>query len=1260
MRSMNSFSYRLPVKLRLLFLSRGFGAWLFLAAGCFASPVRAVAAISITIAPPSVNLSPGGMQQFTATVTGASDTSVTWTVKGGVNGGTILASGLYTAPGTAGSYSVIATSNADNTQIAAAVVSVAGFARTGLLNPSPATATLLNDGTVLYTDGAIGSAEIYDPVASASKATGSMSIPRVDYTATLLPNGKVLIAGGQSSGQVTAQAELYDPSSGTFAVTGSLAAPREGHTATLLLDGRVLIVGGDKGNCTSSCIYTEAEIYDPSTGTFNPTTGSLPQPPAIPANNPLGTAAAIRLLNGKVLIAGGGIGGAAELFDPATGLFAQTGALVNPDDGFAATLLPDGKVLFVTGGIKGAAAATAEIYDPAAGTFAATGNLNLARNFDTATLLSNGEVLIAGGWSTGPAELYDPATGKFTLTGSLQEPRVGQQATLLTDGTALIAGGTAPIDGLYSVEVYDPASKSFGSKSTFLKTARTDQASAQLPDGRLLLTGGEDFALSVLSSAEIYDPATGVSSLTGSMLKPRHGHTATLLPNGNVLIVGGFSDSSVTGSGAKLVSTAEIYNPAAGTFSSTSSPNLARAYHTATLLPSGQVLITGGATLGGSLSPTSSAELYDPAAQTFTSTANMSAVRYNHAATLMNDGRVLISDGMTVAGSSGSGIGLDEIYDPAAGQFLQAGPKVVISNPTAPSTASILLQNGQVLADNQSVFNSASDTLTVLTSPLNLQRLLQDYEFAPLPGGLVLATSNSYPVYLFDPISQTFSQGDSLRYHRSRPSLYVLPNHEVMVAGGASVAQVEFYVPSAANSTPAPGLSSLNPTAVLAGGAGFALQVNGSNFASGAVVNFNGAARQTTFVSATELSISVLASDIFNAGTVTITVTNPSDGSSGITTSNPLTLTILAVNVQPVVGVLSPASTTAGGPAFILLLTGNGFTQNSAVMFNGNSVPSSLLSLTQLQANIPASAIAIAGNYLVAVGNHGSNPTSVVSFPVNNPVPQESSLSPNSVTVGTASVTLNVIGSNFNSSSVVWVGLTAHATTFVSPTQVQILLAASDLANGGEFSVKVINPAPGGGSTSILTFTVADYTLAVPSPLVTVTAGQTAVFGLTVAPVNGGFANPITFTVAPLPPGASASFTPSATITPGPTSQNLTLSITTTAHMVSSVRSFPISGASFVLLVSFAGLGVALRKFFLTARKAATAQSATSWMPRYSVLFLLICAGGMAACANGGSVTSAVPQVNTSTGTPAGSYTVTVTATSGGVAHKASATLTVI
>jgi hypothetical protein len=428
---------------------------------------------------------------------------------------------------------------------------------------------------------------------------------------------------------------------------------------------------------------------------------------------------------------------------------------------------------------------------------------------------------------------------------------------------------------------------------------------------------------------------------------------------------------------------------------------------------------------------------------------------------------------------------------------------------------------------------------------------------------------------------------------------------------------------------------------------------------SNSVVNFSGAARQTTFLSGTQLTIAVQASDIPNAGSANITVTNPSSGSAGGVTSNPLTLTILAANIQPVVGTLSPASTTAGGAAFILLLSGSGFTQSSAVTFNGNPVPSAFLSVTQLQSNIPASAIATAGSFLVAVANPGGNPTTVVSFTVNNPVPQENILSPAGATAGSAGLTLGVSGSNFNMSSKVLINGVARTTTNVTSTLLQAGLTAGDLMQGAILNVSVSNPAPGGGTTPMMTFTVSDYSVAIPVPAVTVSAGQTAVYNLAVAPSSGTFGNPVLFSVTGLPLGAAASFSPSAIVTPGSTPQNIILSVTTTAHGFSSVLRFPRFGGQFVNCVILSGIAILLIGFI----GPASGNAAMRWrrfVPRPTVAILLICAAGMMACSTGGGGAASVQQANPATGTPAGSYTITVTATSGGIAHSASAKITVI
>jgi Kelch motif/Galactose oxidase, central domain len=330
--------------------------------------------------------------------------------------------------------------------------------------------------------------------------TGSLNTGRDDHTATLLPNGKVLVVGG-ILGLGTTSAELYDPATGVWTPTGSLTRGRTYHTATLLLNGKVLVAGG----------------YAP---------GSLP----------------IRT---------------AELYDPETGIWSDTGAIREERYQHAASLLPDGRVLIVGGYHPETFLRTAEIYDPATGTWSVTGNLNITRDYISATLLNDGEVLVAGGEGTAAAtaELYDPVTGTWRVTGALHTPRVFYTTTLLPNGTVLIAAGS---------------------------------------DSLPLAT--------ILSSAEVYDPVSELWTETGDLNVARCHHTATLLPNGLVLVAGGQGDG-----GVKLTS-AELYDPMSGVWTPTGSLNIGRYYHAATLLTNGLVLVEGG-----SASPReASAELYDP------------------------------------------------------------------------------------------------------------------------------------------------------------------------------------------------------------------------------------------------------------------------------------------------------------------------------------------------------------------------------------------------------------------------------------------------------------------------------------------------------------------------------------------------------------------------------------------------------------------------------------------------------------------------
>ena len=336
-----------------------------------------------------------------------------------------------------------------------------GFRPTGsMVSPSRGyhTATLLADGRVLIVGGQtvnegsvsyFSSAELYDPASAAFRPTGSMAEARESDTATLLQDGRVLIAGGQND-QILASAELYDPTTGKFSTTGPMSAPRENHTATLLSDGRILIAGGDGAGSDDQAPLASAEVYDPASGTFSPT-GSMAAARK--------RAVATLLADGQVLIVGGqdaqlNAMASAEIYDPKSGTFGPTGAMLTAQGATAVVTLPDERIL-----VAGATAdglSTAQLYDPTKGSFSATGRM-AAQSLDAAVLLHDGRVLVLGGHfagadGNGSADLYDAATNSFGPAGTMTSPRFGQSATVMANGLVLVAGGADDA----SAEVYAP------------------------------------------------------------------------------------------------------------------------------------------------------------------------------------------------------------------------------------------------------------------------------------------------------------------------------------------------------------------------------------------------------------------------------------------------------------------------------------------------------------------------------------------------------------------------------------------------------------------------------------------------------------------------------------------------------------------------------------------------------------------------------------------------------------------------------------
>ena len=307
--------------------------------------------------------------------------------------------------------------------------------------------------------------------------------------------------------------------------------------------------------------------------------------------------------------------------------------------------------------------------------------------------------------------------------------------------------------------------------------------------------------------------------------------------------------------------------------------------------------------------------------------------------------------------------------------------------------------------------------------------------------------------------------------------------------GGTSNAQT-FTI-----NNPAPTATLLSPTSATAGGAAFTLTVNGTAFVSTSVVKFNGAAKTTTFVNATQLTAAITAADIATAGTATVTVTNPAPGGG---TSGNLSFTINAASA-PTLTSLAPSSATVGGAAFTLTLTGTGFVAGATVNFGTNPAitPSSVTS-TQIVATIPAADIATAGTVNVTVTNPAGGGTSnAQTFTINNPTPTATSLSPTNATAGGAAFTLTVNGTAFVSTSVVKFNGAAKTTTFVSATQLTAAITAADIATAGTATVTVTNPAPGGTSNAV-SFTISNAVPTISSLSPSSAVAGTAAFTLTV------------------------------------------------------------------------------------------------------------------------------------------------------------------
>lgn len=306
------------------------------------------------------------------------------------------------------------------------------------------------------------------------------------------------------------------------------------------------------------------------------------------------------------------------------------------------------------------------------GAWTSTGSMGTARYAFSGVQLRNGKVLVAGGIDSTPtvlatAELYDPLIGAWTPTGNLKKARAYYTATLLPNGTVLVAGGCANNNcsaATNTAEIYNPTTGTWRAAGK-MSSIRYFFGATLLQNGNVLVEGGcnQGNCTTVTATGELYNTLTHQWTPTGSMHIARDYHTATMLASGDVLVTGGYGIQGASNS-------VEMYDPLTGAWSTMAGMTIGRALHSATVLPNGRVIVAGGNV--GNL-PSNSTELYDPVANTWSPGGNLNTKRSQQSPVLLNNGQAMVAGGYSFTRPHYFNLASCELYDAATNSWVLTG-----------------------------------------------------------------------------------------------------------------------------------------------------------------------------------------------------------------------------------------------------------------------------------------------------------------------------------------------------------------------------------------------------------------------------------------------------------------------------------------------------------------------------------------------------------------------------------------------------------